>query len=64
MLLGYSPNLWETGALMFIGGLSYAPWGGLAMSVYQLLVPDQKLGRVMAAFESLTIAGMPLGAWV
>ncbi len=54
----------EAVAVMLAGGVIYSPWSGLYATVVQGMVPQTLRGRVAGAQSSLTVLGMPLGAFL
>jgi MFS family permease len=62
--MAYAHALFLAMAFMFVGGVVYAPWGALVMTVRQKIIPSDFRARVTGTTISITISGMPIGAWV
>jgi MFS transporter, DHA3 family, macrolide efflux protein len=70
--IGYLPNYWLVVALMFVVGLAVAPINTGVMTLMQIVVPNNQLGRVgggmgtvseTASLSSMALAGV-LGAMI
>ncbi|PSR27985.1 MAG: hypothetical protein C7B47_06845 [Sulfobacillus thermosulfidooxidans] len=48
-------------ALMFCGGITYAPYNIVAATCQQRLIPDFMRGTVLGTIQSVTSAGLPMG---
>jgi predicted MFS family arabinose efflux permease len=60
-LIAWTHNAWQAMALLFLGGLTYAPYNILYLTLQQRLVADEHRGKVYGVINSLTYAGLPVG---
>lgn len=51
--------------MMFLGGLTFAPYNILAATAQQRLVPDHHRGKVYGVMQSVTSVGLrPISRWL
>ena len=60
--LGLATSTWLFGIVMAVGAFSAVAWNVVTVSLRQVLVPDELLGRVNSAYRFFGWGAMPLGA--
>lgn len=60
-LVGLTNHPWQAMAMMFCGGITYAPYNIVAATWQQRLIPDHMRGTVFGTMQSVTSSGLPVG---
>lgn len=60
-LVGLTTHPWQAMAMMFCGGITYAPYNIVAATWQQRLIPDHMRGTVFGMMQSVTSSGLPAG---
>ncbi|WP_436664052.1 hypothetical protein ACOALA_00335 [Alicyclobacillus acidoterrestris] len=60
----YASSLLLASICMVIAGLIFSPWDALVATARQNLVTLELQARVYGVTSSITMLGMPLGAWI
>lgn len=59
--VGISGHPWQAMLMMFLGGVTFAPYNILAATMQQKLIPDRHRGKVYGVMQSITSVGLPIG---
>lgn len=59
--VGISGHPWQAMLIMFLGGVTFAPYNILAATMQQKLIPDRHRGKVYGVMQSITSVGLPIG---
>ncbi|PFU22004.1 hypothetical protein COK76_24500 [Bacillus cereus] len=59
----YFSNIYMIYTLMFIGGIVYAPYNIISPTIQQILIPNDKRGRVLGVIGLIGGLGFPIGVY-
>lgn len=59
--VGISGRPWLAMLMMFLGGVTFAPYNILAATMQQKLIPDRHRGKLYGLMQSVTSVGLPIG---